>query len=192
MERTPQVPRAAVLATCLLMALAGRAVAQVPAGEADPADVASVDAILTAVYDVISGPAGQARNWDRFRSLFLPEARLIATGIGPDGPRYRAMTPAEYVQSNAAGLTDSGFTEREVARTVETFGNIVHAFSTYESRYTRAGQPGTARGINSMQLYNDGKRWWVVTIFWDSERPDNPIPPKYLPRQPSIPEHGGL
>jgi hypothetical protein len=149
---------------------------------ARPADVASMDAILHAVYDVISGPVGQARDWDRFRSLFLPEARLVSTGRDAAGvPRYRVLTPSEYATTSGPSLERIGFMEKEIARRTETFGNIAHAFSTYESAFTgQNGQPGSARGINSIQLFNDGSRWWVLSIFWDSERPDNPIPQKYL------------
>lgn len=186
MERIVQALRHARVSLFLLLAAV---LAVNPAGAqertmrpADPADVGSLDAIIGALYDVISGPTGEARDWDRFHSLFVPEARLIPTGRAADGSiRYRTMTPAEYVEANGAGLTSVGFMETEIARTVETFGNITHAFSTYESKYTQAGQPVSARGINSIQLLNDGTRWWVVTIFWDSERPDNPIPAKYLP-----------
>jgi hypothetical protein len=153
--------------------------ARAPAAKAE--DVATVDAILHALYDVISGPTGQARDWDRFRSLFLPEGRLVATGKAADGSaRYRAMTPDGYIEANAEGLVSVGFSEREVSRRLEEFGNIAHAFSTYESKLTRQGQPATQRGINSIQLFNDGRRWWILNVFWDSERPDNPIPPRYL------------
>lgn len=150
-------------------------------GTAATADVGSVDSIIHALYDVISGPIGQTRDWDRFRSLFIPEARLIATGRNAEGKAvYRPMTPDEYVQANGEGLTSVGFQESEIARTTDAFGNVLHAFSTYESKFTRNGQPATARGINSIQLFSDGSRWWIVTILWDSERPDNPIPAKYL------------
>jgi hypothetical protein len=155
--------------------------ASAQAPEAKPADVASVDAIVHALYDVISGPVGQARDWDRFRSLFLPGARLIPTSRGPDGAvRQRMLTPDEYATGSGPFLERTGFNEREIARRFESFGNIAHAFSTYESHYTESNQARTARGINSIQLFNDGKRWYVVSIFWDSERPDNPIPAKYL------------
>lgn len=169
---------AAIAATTLLLAAPARAQTQ-PA--ADPADVASIDAIMHAIYDVISGPVGQARNWDRWHSLFMPGARLIPTGKGPDGVvRSRVMSAAEYVSSNGDGLSSVGFMEIEIARRVEQFGNIAHVFSTYESKFTRNGEPATDRGINSVQLINDGSRWWVYTIMWDAERPDNPIPAKYL------------
>ncbi|HUQ82196.1 MAG TPA: hypothetical protein VM076_13685, partial [Gemmatimonadaceae bacterium] len=150
---------------------------------ANPADVKSIDAILTALYDVISGPAGQPRNWDRFRSLFIPQGgRLIPTGPGPHGALHRVITPEEYAAQSGPGLERNGFFEREIARTTETFGNVTHAFSSYESKRTAQDEKPFSRGINSIQLLNDGKRWYVVTIFWDSERPNNPIATKYLPK----------
>jgi len=148
--------------------------------EAKPQDVASMDAIIGALYDVISGPAGQKRDWDRFRSLFAPGARLIPTGRRPDGTRsLRSMTPDEYA-TNAAGALENGFFEREIGRAVEQYGGIVQAFSAYESRRAANDPQPFARGINSIQLLNDGKRWWVVTVFWESERPDNKIPERYI------------
>jgi len=152
-----------------------------PRPAADPADVGSPDAILRAVYDVISGPAGKKRNWDRFRSLFLPNARLISTRPRPDGGADAFVLSADdYASRSAPGLERSGFFERELARRTESFGNIMHVFSTYDSRRSASDEKPFARGINSFQLLKDGGRWWVVTIFWDSERPDNPIPEKYL------------
>jgi hypothetical protein len=159
-----------------------------PTIAADPKDVASQDALVAALYDVISGPAGQKRNWDRFRSLFLPGARLIPTGIGPDMKgRARVMTPDDYATASGPNLEKNGFFEREISRTSETFGNVTHAFSTYDSKRTAADEKPFARGINSIQLFNDGTRWWVVTVFWDSERKENPIPAKYLEKRPDKP-----
>jgi len=149
---------------------------------ANPADVSSPDAIIAALYDVISGAAGQKRNWDRFRSLFLPGGRLIGTGQNPQGVRrYRVMTPDEYVQLSGTVLERDGFFERELHRETSTFGNVLHAFSTYDSKRKLEDPQPFARGINSIQLFNDGTRWWVVTIFWDAERANNPIPARYLP-----------
>lgn len=148
---------------------------------ANPADVASIDAIMHALYDVISGPAGKARDWQRFRSLFVPGARLIPSGKARDGSiRHRIMTPDDYVKGSGAVLDTMGFYESEIARRTERFGNVAHAFSTYESRHA-PGEAPFSRGINSIQLFHDGTRWWVVTIFWDSEREGNAIPAQYLP-----------
>ena len=144
-------------------------------------DVESIDAIIASLYDVISGPAGQKRDWQRFHTLFLPGARLIPTGVSQQGEvRHRVMTPEEYATTSGPVLEERGFFEREIGRTTERFGNIAHVFSAYDSKNTAEDPEPFARGINSIQLLYDGTRWWVVSIFWDSERPGNPIPDRYL------------
>jgi hypothetical protein len=165
----------------LFVFLAPSASAQSPPA-AKPADVESIDAIMKAVYDVISGPAGEKRDWDRFRSLFIPEARLIPSSPRREGEGfgYRVLSPEDFVTSSGPVMEKDGFFEQEIHRVVEQFGQIAHVFSTYESRRSLDAAP-FARGINSFQLMNDGKRWWVVTIYWTAERPDLPIPKKYLP-----------
>ncbi len=148
---------------------------------ADPADVESVDAIVAAVYDVISGSAGQERDWDRMRSLFIPGARLIPTFRDSTGAwRHRVTSVDEWITSADPVLVRNGFFERELHRVAERYGNIVHLFSTYDSKRSPEAEP-FARGINSFQVLYDGSRWWVVTIFWQGESPDYPIPAEYLP-----------
>ncbi|MGH9443793.1 MAG: PAS domain-containing protein [Thermoanaerobaculia bacterium] len=151
-----------------------------PAGPGDPKDVETLDGILRAFYAVISGPAGEPRQWSRDRSLYLPGARQVATGVADDKPFARAMGHAEYVERSNDAMVREGFFEREIHRTVETFGNLAHVFSTYESRRTKDG-PIFARGVNSIDLYFDGGRWWITSVIWDSERPESPIPEKWLP-----------
>lgn len=147
----------------------------------DPKDVGSVDGIIAALYDVISGPAGQKRNWDRMRTLFIPEARLIPTGKRPDGTAVRRVLSVEdYVNNSGPSLEKNGFFEIEIGRKTEQFGGVVHIFSTYESKRAATDEKPFMRGINSIQLWNDGKRWWIINIFWQSETPDTPIPEKYL------------
>lgn len=184
MNLRPSLRPSLFAAALLLAALSAptRSAAQAPVTPAaNPADVASLDAILTALYDVISGPAGQARNWDRMRSLFAEGARLIPTGQRPDGTRTMLVwTLEEYISRAGPGLERNGFFEREIGRVTESFGQVTHAFSAYDSKRTLADPEPFARGINSIQLRHDGTRWWVVTIFWDSERADNPIPARYL------------
>lgn len=150
--------------------------------EGGPADVSSIDAIMKAVYEVISGDAGEKRDWDRFRTLFHKDARLIPTGKNPNTNVVgaNALTPEDYIKRTEPFFAREGFHEREVARRVETYGNIAHVFSTYEAFKTKSDKKPFMRGINSFQLLNDGKRWWVVTIFWQAETPDNQIPKKYL------------
>lgn len=148
---------------------------------AKPADVGSIDSIIAAVYDVISGPAAKKRDWDRMRSLFLPGARLIPTGPRQAGGYgSRVLTVDEYIERSSPFFEKEGFYETETARVTEQFGNIAHAFSTYDSRHAPSDAKPFARGINSIQLMNDGTRWWIVTIFWQGEDPKNPLPEKYL------------
>jgi NADPH:quinone reductase-like Zn-dependent oxidoreductase len=146
---------------------------------ANAKDVESPDAILAATYDVISGPVGE-RDWNRFRSLFVPDGRLTAVTESAGGNfGCHAMTVEDYVRGAGDYFRKNAFYEREISRKAESFGQIMHVFSTYASRKTPDGEP-FERGINSFQLFNDGKRWWVVSIYWDAERPGAPIPNRYL------------
>jgi hypothetical protein len=153
--------------------------APAPANTAKPGDVDSIEHILAATYDVISGPAGP-RDWDRFRSLFYPGARLIPTRHDDKGVvSARALTPDEYSERGQAFFSKEGFFENTVSNKIEHWDNIAHVFSTYESRHAKGDKP-FARGINSFQLMNDGTRWWVVTIYWEQEDAAHPLPEKYL------------
>ncbi len=156
--------------------------AAAPVKEANPADVASLDAIMKAVYDVISGDAGQKRDWDRFRSLFHADAKLIPSGknqqTGVQGARF--LTPEDYVTRSGPNLEKNGFHERELARHVDQYGNIAQVFSTYHAFRKKDDKDPFLRGINSFQLMNDGKRWWVINIYWQAETPETPIPKEYL------------
>lgn len=142
-------------------------------------DVETKEAIVVALYDVISGNPEDNRNWARFRNLFLPESRLIPTGKNKQGEfTLRAISPEEYIQMFMHNIK-SGFFEKELHHEVEEYGTIAHIFSTYETRETING-PVTNRGINSIQLYNDGNRYYVVTIFWCAESMGFNLPSKYL------------
>ena len=146
---------------------------------ARPADVSSESAVIEAVYNVISGPKGQQRDWDRMRSLFVPGARLISAHTGEDGVvTAHVMSVEDYIRLGEPMLKKDGFFEREAHRTEDRFGNIVQVFSTYESRHEADAKP-FQRGINSFQLLFDGHRWWVVTIYWQGETPALPIPKQY-------------
>jgi hypothetical protein len=163
-----------------LMAQTNETKPAVPA--ANPADVASIDAIVKAVYDVISGEANEKRDWERFRSLFHPSARLIPTGKNPQTGLVgaRPLTPDEYIQRAEPFMMKEGFFEKEIAKQTEVYGNIAHVFSTYESFHKKDETKPFMRGINSIQLLNDGKRWWIMSIYWQQETPENPLPEKYL------------
>ena len=149
----------------------------------DEDDLTTLDGIIRALYDSISGPAGVERDGGRFRSLFLEEgARLVRTAVAEDGAAAAVvMGVDEYLRAANEYFRENGFYEREIARRVERFGHVTHALSTYESRRDASEAEPFARGVNSIQLFHDGRRYRVVTVFWDFERPDNPIPPEYLP-----------
>jgi hypothetical protein len=141
-----------------------------PAPAANPADVASMDAIIAALYDVISGPAGKKRNWNRMRSLFAPGARLIPIGPRQDGEiAPRVLDVESYITTSGPYLESNGFFEREAGRRADTSGHIVHVFSAYEARHKTEDPEPFVRGTNSIQLVNDGKRWWVITVLWEAE-----------------------
>ena len=147
-----------------------------------PEDVVSVGAVITAVYDVISGPETKERDWDRFRSLFAPSALLTPLRNNNDTGETSAvpMTVEEFV--NAAGAAykqPGGFFETEIGRVTETYGSLAHSFSSYES-FREGEETPFMRGINSFQLYNDGTGWVILSISWQREWPDNLIPEKYL------------
>lgn len=155
--------------------------ASVPAPRAD--DVKSTDSILAALYGVISGPAGE-RDWDRFRSLFLPQGRLTSATKNPDGSfRVRPMSVEDYAKGAGSYFAQHAFYESPIVNRIETFGNVSQVFSSYESRHT-PGEAPFARGVNSIQLLYDGSRWWIVSILWDQERDDNPLPKELASKAP--------
>jgi len=154
--------------------------AQAAAPAARPGDVDTPEHLLAAVYDVISGPAGK-RDWDRFRSFFYPGGRLMPSGKNQQGVlSVRFLTPDEYVARAQARFDKEGFFERSVANRVEIWDHIAHVWSTYESRHAKDDAKPFARGINSFQLFNDGTRWWVLSIYWEAEDAEHTIPEKYL------------
>jgi hypothetical protein len=146
-----------------------------------PEDVATIDGMLKAFYEVVSGPAGQPRQWARDRSLYIQGMRFVATGVGKDGKPYaNVMDHQTFVDQSNPFMIRDGFYEREIHRVTRRFGNIAHVFSTYETR-TKPDGPVISRGVNSLELFHDGTRWWIASAIWDGERAGNPIPKELLP-----------
>ncbi len=142
---------------------------------ANPKDVGSIDAIIAALYDVISGGPGK-RNWDRFQSLFAENARMGAVGRGQDGSlTFRSFTPDMYVEQNGPYFEENGFFEKEIGRKVQRYGEIVNVFSAYATLAEEGGEV-RRRGINSIQLAFYRNRWWITHIQWNAERDDLPMP----------------
>lgn len=146
--------------------------------------VKTLDSTLETLYAVISGEKGEERNWELFKYLFKPDAKLIPSGKNKEGmSEVRFMTPQDYIDSSRKWLVDNGFFEKEIHRETDTFGNITQVFSTYESFRSQKDTEPFMRGINSIQLLNDGKRWWVLNIYWAQESKENPIPIEYLAKK---------
>jgi hypothetical protein len=170
MQRTRRVSFSAALA--FMFGSAAPATAQ---ATADPADVATIDGIVAAFYDVVSGPRGEPREWERDATLYRPGTVFtIADSTGA----YRNVTPAEFAREADGFLVESGFLEREIHRETRRFGDVAQVWSTYE---WRTADDATGRGINGLQLVHDGERWWITHATWDNETPDRPIPAEYLP-----------
>lgn len=147
-----------------------------PPPAAQAADVGSLDGIIAALYASISGPKDAPRDWDRLRTLMGPNARFIPTGQNREGnASLRNWSVEEYIAAAGPGLMKDGFFEREIGRRMDRFGHVVHVMSVYDSRLTPEQAP-FQRGINSIQLFDSGKRWYILSVMWDAERPDNPIP----------------
>lgn len=180
MHRTPAL--VAIILSLVAMAAVGRpALAQQEAAAdttrpaADPPDVESIDSIIAALYEVISGPAGE-RDWDRFRSLFAPHATLSPMAPRPDGSTpVTVISPEQYVQWGGAYFMENAFYEREAGRKLERFGNVANAMSFYESRHAPDEEP-FSRGVNTITLLYDGTRWHVLSIAWDEVREGLPAP----------------
>lgn len=142
-------------------------------------DVKSQDAIIKALYDVISGGPEEPRDWARFQNLFSADARLIPTFKNKEGKTgYRTMAPQDYQAMFTVNIK-KGFFENELWRETEEFGNIVHIFSTYETREVKDG-PVTMRGINSIQLLKTEDRYYIMNILWSAETKEVQLPRKYV------------
>jgi hypothetical protein len=154
----------------------------------NPADVDTIDHLVAALYDVISGPAGKPRDWDRFRSLFLPDGRLsvirAATPAADGKPATNGdvvfLAPDTYVERDDPYFKKNGFFERGIAERTEEFGNLSMVWTTYESRHEASDAKPFARGINCLTLAHAQGRYWIVNITWDDERPGLILPEKYL------------
>lgn len=147
------------------------------------ASVESLEAIINNLYGVISGEKGQERDWEHFKFLFHADAKLIPSGKTSES-KYQArfLKPQDYIKTSGEWLVENGFFEVEIKREIQTFGSISHVFSTYQAYRSAGDAEPFMRGINSIQLLNDGERWWILNVYWTQETPENPIPKAYLPR----------
>lgn len=150
--------------------------------KANQADVATIESTVRAFYDAISTPAGGRLSRDRLRSLFVPAGRIVV--VRPPNSGRAAdlifLSPEGYAAISDAQTASEGFFDRNLANHIERFGVMAHVYSSYESRSDRESVKPMARGIKSFELLNSDNRWYIVQVYFDSERPDNPIPDHYL------------
>lgn len=131
-----------------------------------------ISSIITELYSIISGPAGHQPDWKREAELFLPTAYMMRTSVDKDGvPQAERIHVSEYPQNFTKAMAGRSFYELEVHNIIEVFGNIAHAFSTYEAWEDAEQTRFIKRGINSIQFFNDGRAWKIVSMIWDDERP---------------------
>ena len=142
----------------------------------DDLEFADLDTLIGALYASISGDAGVPRDWATQARIFHPDARLVRTGWRDDGPTLQVMTPERYRENVTPFFATHGFHEIETARRVQRFGNFAHVMSAYEARVRRDDPMVERRGINSIQCFHDGRRWWVMNMIWDNERNGLEIP----------------
>ena len=155
-------------------------VVKIPEIEADSKDVSTIDSIVKALYATISGGAGKEREWGRDKTLYTPDIRFISISSGKNKSSINQMTHRQYLDGSNDFFVKAGFTEREINRVTRRFGNIAQVFSTYE--WETADKKSKGRGINSIGLFFDGKRWWISALTWENEHEGNPIPKKFLPK----------
>ena len=143
------------------------------------ADFATIDGIITAMYESISGPKGTPGQWERDRALHHPKALLIPALQAPGGPAAGVFDFDGFVASRARFLEESDFYEVEIRRQEFRFGVIAHVLSSYEARTSPAPAGKVLRrGVNSIQLMHDGERWWILSTIWDNEREGVTLPPE--------------
>ncbi len=140
-------------------------------------DVQSIDGIMKAFYEVVNVAADAPRQWDRDRTLYSPWIRFVANG--KSGMKPEVLSHQQLVEESDP-MVQNGFREREIFRTTRRYGNMVHIDSTYET-LVGLGTPKRSRGVNSLELYFDGIRWWIASVMWQTEDAQNPIPNKLLP-----------
>ena len=134
----------------------------------------TLDEIIAEMYDSICFESGERPDWSRQAAIFAPDARMVR--VNDDGI-FEFDLDSYRVDFEA--MIDSGtmpsFWEAELWRETREFGDVAHVLSAYETRRTRAGEV-VNRGVNSIQLFRRGDRWWISAMIWRREGRDVKIP----------------
>ena len=130
-------------------------------------NVGTLDGIIKAYYDVVSVKKGEKVSYERDSLLHIAGVRVGSAGIDVKGsPVIHYTSLKEYHRESDTYMEKNGFYEHETTRTVQNIRNIYHVWSAYESRYTPDGRV-IAQGVNSIELFYDGKRFWILGWFYD-------------------------
>ena len=130
-------------------------------------DVSTLDGILKAYYDVVTVKKGEKVSYERDSLLHVAGVRVAAIGQDQNGKTLLQYTSLkQFHKESDPYIEKNGFIETEINRKVENVHNLWHVWSTYESRNV-AGGPVIERGTNSIELYFDGKRFWILGWFYD-------------------------
>ncbi|WP_147676822.1 hypothetical protein [Algibacter pacificus] len=144
-------------------------------------NVATVSDVIETFYHEISGEKEDERDWKLFKFLFHPDAKLITAGKNDERQfQVKFMGSGDYIKSSEKWMISNGFIEKEIHRKSEVFGKMAHVFSTFEAFNSKTDEAPIIRGIYSIQLLNDGERWWILNLYWSHETWLHPIPGKYL------------
>jgi hypothetical protein len=144
-------------------------------------DTKTVQNILDAYYDCISGPIGEQRDFKRLKNLFHPEARLIYSNWNQEtGKAYLLVfkTIDEFI-TKLDYLDKKGFYEHEVSNITHSFSTVTQVFSTYRFRVEDKSIPD-GQGITSYDIFYDGNRYWILSMFWAAENDKYKVPEQYL------------
>jgi hypothetical protein len=144
-------------------------------------EVKEEEPILVTFYQTLSGSAGRPRDWDRFRYLFHPSAIITSATNDKNGKAvFNTMNVEQFIKYFDATHTSKGMYYEQMAHKVQSFGNIRQVFSTFRARRSLNDTKNLERGIQSFQLLYDGRRLWILSVVWDTESKDNPIPAENL------------
>ena len=137
-------------------------------------DTSSIDGIVNAYYEVVSGPEGFIYDADRDANIHADGA--LITKAFPDGRFQRHDLSAE--QAMISVPYDQAFFESEVNRRIERYGNIAHVWSEFEMRTSPEADPYSG-GFNSISLYFKDDRWWISS--WSTQYKDPSLKPSRTP-----------
>lgn len=141
-------------------------------------DTKTIDGLMKASYEVVSGEKGAKRQWERDNHLHHPKA--VYSYFDRKKQKQATMTLQEFHKETDEMVFNTAFYENEINREVRVFGNIAHVWSTYETRLEKGGKV-ERRGINSIQLIFENNRWYIISWTFSGET-DKDIIPKTFDR----------